>query len=185
MAVVGILALQGAIEPHIKMLEGLGTTCLKITTPQQLENIERLLMPGGESSTMLKLLDKTGLSKAITEFSKTRTVWGICAGAILIAKEVLHPKQNSLGLINIRAHRNHYGSQLESFKTKLNISSLGIEIEADFIRAPLLEPLDKSVQVLATHNQTAVLLKKDNIIASSFHTELGTNNKLHQWFLNV
>lgn len=186
---IGVLALQGCIDPHLKQFERCNISCIKVRSPEDLAQVQGLVMPGGESTTMLKLLIKTGLDQAITEFAKNKPIWGICAGSILIAKEVINPKQRSLGLIDILAERNHYGSQLESFTTELSISCIPStqdkKIEVAFIRAPLLSPLDplnKNVEILASHNNQTIMLRQKNIIVSSFHAELGSDPRLHQYF---
>jgi pyridoxal 5'-phosphate synthase pdxT subunit len=122
---------------------------------------------------------------ALEAFGKSHPVWGVCAGAIIIAKEVQNPTQRSLGLIDIRATRNFYGSQLDSFSAKVRITPLGIDTAVDFIRAPLLAPLSPAVEVLASHDGHAVLLKQGNIMASSFHIELGRETALHRYFLGL
>lgn len=180
---IGILALQGCIDPHIKVLEKLGVKTQKVISPEHLENITHLIMPGGESTVMLKLLHKTGLFNPLKIFAQTKPVWGICAGSILAAQEVVNPTQESLNLLPIRAERNAYGSQIDSFKTLLDFH--GTQIPADFIRAPKLFPLSQSISVLAYHENQPVILRKDKILASSFHVELGEDSTLHQYFLGL
>jgi 5'-phosphate synthase pdxT subunit len=137
---------------------------------------------------MLRFLKLHELISPIREFAKTRPVWGICAGAILAAKEVHHPSQESLNLINISAHRNFYGSQLESFSAPLSIQGLHAPIVAQFIRAPLLNKLPHSpesepVQIMAKLEQQPVFLAQGKTWASSFHVELGEDPSLHELFL--
>lgn len=180
---VGILALQGCVSPHEAMLDSLGAAHIKVRNPEDLKLCSSLIMPGGESTTILKLIDSRGLAEPIVDFAKHHPVWGICAGAILAAKDVKNPEQASLGLIDIAAHRNYYGSQLESFKISLS-TPMG-EIEADFIRAPVLRPLSKDVQILACLKDQPVLMRQGRVLVSSFHTELGSNPELHRYFLNI
>lgn len=182
---VGVLALQGAVLPHCLMLQTLGVEAVQVKSTADLELCDRLILPGGESTTMLKLLAVSKLTTAISNFAASKPIWGICAGAILIASEVKNPEQESLSLIPMRAYRNHYGSQLESFKTFINVNKVGPELEVDFIRAPLLEPLSDKVEVLAEYNGQSVLLKHDRILASSFHVELGSDTRLHKYFLSL
>jgi 5'-phosphate synthase pdxT subunit len=139
---------------------------------------------------MLRFLKLYELISSIQEFAKTRPVWGICAGAILAAKEVRHPSQDSLNLIEISAHRNFYGSQLDSFTVPLSISGLNKPIMAQFIRAPLLSELPHSpdsepVQIMAQLEQQPVFLAQGKIWASSFHVELGEDSSLHKLFLKL
>lgn len=182
---IGILALQGCVDPHIELFERLGAETRKVRRPDDLEAIDRLVLPGGESTTMLTLLDKSGLGPALLDFGRTHAVWGICAGAILIAREVEHPRQRSLGLIDIMAHRNHYGPQTESFTTEVAIDLFPGPMKVDFIRAPLLKPLSNNVTVHARHEGAPILLRQGRVMASSFHAELGEDTRLHRFFIDL
>lgn len=182
---VGVLALQGAITPHLRMLEGLGVPALRVTTPEHFDAIDRLILPGGESTTMLRLIDRADLWNPLLSFVQSKPVWGTCAGAILLAKEVHHPEQRSLKAIDIAAERNAYGSQLDSFKTTLQAPCLSAPIKVDFIRAPKLHPLSASVTVLAKNGDDPVLLQEKHILVSSFHVELGDDPELHRYFLGL
>jgi 5'-phosphate synthase pdxT subunit len=186
---VGILGFQGCIEPHEAMFALLGATCARVRTPEELSRVERLIMPGGESTTMLKFLNRTGMTGAIKEFAKERPVWGICAGAILAAREVYNPQQPSLDLIDVKAHRNFYGPQTESFTEQLTIElTKRFSVEAHFIRAPLLDPLPvsngrKTLEICAYSDKQPVMFKQGNVWACSFHVELGEDTELHEAFL--
>lgn len=182
---VGVLALQGCVDPHFKHLSNLGIKSLKVKTLSDLETVNRLILPGGESTTMLRLLHSTGLYSGIIKFAQSNPVWGICAGAILIAKEVSHPEQDSLGLIDIHAHRNHYGSQLDSFESELMVQPLNKKMMVQFIRAPLLTPTSESIKVLASHKESPVLMQQNRVLVSSFHVELGEDSSLHEYFTNI
>ena len=187
---VGILGFQGCIEPHEKMLRALGAEPVRVRTKEDLASVERLILPGGESTTMLRFLKLYDLIPAIQEFAKTKPVWGICAGAILLAKTVHNPEQQSLDLINISAHRNFYGSQLESFTIPLSIAGLANPITAQFIRAPLLNSLPPATgqgtaEVLATLDQQPVFFAQGKTWACSFHVELGDDPSLHELFLRL
>jgi 5'-phosphate synthase pdxT subunit len=187
---VGILGFQGCIEPHEKMLRVLGAHPVRVRTKEDLNSVERLILPGGESTTMLRFLKLYDLIPAIQEFARTKPVWGICAGAILVAKTVSNPTQQSLNLINIAAHRNFYGSQLDSFTVPLSIAGLTNPIEAQFIRAPLLTRLPpsegiESAQVLATLEDQPVFFAHGKTWACSFHVELGNDPSLHELFLKL
>lgn len=187
---VGVLGLQGCVSPHIRMLQSLGVEACSVRTIQELKRVSHLIMPGGESSTMLKLLQRDDLFNEIKSFGKRHPIWGICAGAILLAREVENPRQASMDLIGIKAHRNHYGSQLDSFETEISCARLPVSepkraLKAQFIRAPLLQPLDVEIKILAEHNQNAVLMQADRILVSSFHVELGVDSRLHKYFLGI
>ena len=182
---VGILALQGCIDPHHKKFAKLGVNSKDIRSADQLNSIDRLVLPGGESTTMLKLLYDTGLDQGIKDFGQTKPVWGVCAGSILLAEEVHNPSQASLGLMAIAAHRNHYGPQTFSFSTSVNVTGIETAIEAAFIRAPLLIAQSPEVEVLARHEGQEILLKQDRLLASAFHAELGHDSTLHKLFLEL
>jgi 5'-phosphate synthase pdxT subunit len=182
---IGVLALQGCIEPHSAMIQKIGLSARQVKSIEDLSEIDRLIMPGGESTTMLKLLTRTNLDSAITEFAKHHPVWGVCAGAILIAREVIHPSQKSLGLIDIQAVRNYYGPQTESFRAQVHFDEPEMDTSVDFIRAPLLKPLSPKVKVLACLNDQPILLRQGNILVSSFHIELGDDTRLHRYFAGL
>lgn len=181
--VVGILGLQGAISDHISHLSRLGVQTQVVRSLEELNRSDRLILPGGESSTMLKLLQRGALFEGVKDFAARKPVWGICAGAILLASEVVNPTQESLGSIAMRAERNAYGCQLDSFSTDIVIPVLGGTIRGDFIRAPRLYALDSQVEVLASMGEDHVLLRQKNVLCSAFHTELGTDSRLHEYFL--
>lgn len=182
---VGVLAVQGCVDQHIEHLKKLGVRSRKVRTVEDLAEIERIILPGGESSTMLLLLKKSGLWEALKKFVREKPAWGICAGAILLAQKVEHPEQDSLGAIPVKALRNFYGSQLNSFKAEIEILSLGKVVLVDFIRAPKLESLHESCQVLARHQGDPVLINYNQTMVSSFHSELGSDSSLHSFFLKL
>lgn len=188
---VGILGYQGCIEPHEAIFASLGIPCRRVRTADELASVDRLILPGGESTTMLRFLKLHSMMEPIRSFATRRPVWGICAGAILAASEVVHPAQDSLGIIDVTAHRNFYGSQLDSFTTQLAIDFLSRPIEAHFIRAPLLSPRtapnrgDAAVQVRAYCEQQPVFFTQGNVWACSFHIELGRDTALHEHFAKL
>jgi 5'-phosphate synthase pdxT subunit len=132
---------------------------------------------------MLRLIQSAELLDLLREFGATKPMWGICAGAILLAKEVCHPSQSSLALMDIRATRNFYGSQRESFKSQVTVSPFQDPFEVDFIRAPLLEATNPQVELLASHQGQAAMLRQGKLLASSFHIELGQDPRLHEMFV--
>ncbi len=181
---IGILALQGCIQPHVIHLKKLGAEPVLVRSANDLQNIERLILPGGESTAMLKLINRErGFFEALQEFCSIQPTWGICAGAILLASQVTNPIQQSLSLLPVRAERNSYGSQLDSFKSEIEIPIIGGKMKVDFIRAPRLRSLDSSVQVLACYKKDQVFLGKDHLLCSSFHVEFGDDQRLYQFFL--
>lgn len=186
---IGVLALQGCVDPHLDLIRAVGAEPVRVRTVEELARVERIILPGGESSTMLRLLAASKLEPALADFARTKPVWGICAGAILIAQRVVHPEQRSLALIEIEAHRNYYGSQRESFCERIDVPSLKTSLEVDFIRAPKLSPLSPDVEVLgvshALGEETPVLLRQGAILAASCHVELGSDTTLHRFFAQL
>lgn len=187
---VGILGVQGCIEPHEIMLSRIGVESIRVRTPEDLDSIDRLILPGGESTTMLSFIQRQGLFAALRTFAATKPMWGICAGAILLAREVMHPEQPSLGVIDIRAYRNFYGSQVDSFIAEIDVRLVGSPIKVMFIRAPHIEPLsevnrERPVENLASYDGRSVFLQQGRIWASAFHVELGDDSRLHKHFMEL
>jgi 5'-phosphate synthase pdxT subunit len=187
---VGILGYQGCIEPHEAIFQRLGVPSLRVRTPADLALVDRLIIPGGESTTMLRFIKLHSMMEPLRQFAQHHRVWGICAGAILVATEVTHPSQDSLKLIDIAAHRNFYGSQLDSFTTQLEIDLCNTPVEAHFIRAPLLTPLTEvsrskaPLKVHAHRDGKPVFFSQGETWACSFHVELGSDLTLHEAFLS-
>ena len=187
MPVVGILALQGSFAMHAQKLNELGFNHKLVRKAENLNEVEGLIIPGGESSTLLKLLTPE-LEIAIQEFhAKEKPILTTCAGTILVAKNVT-PTQKSLGLIDIHAYRNAYGRQLDSFITKQSEyvdSSLKCEsgIDAVFIRAPKIKALTEHIKVLVKVNNEDVLVQQNNVICATFHPELATVGDIYKYFL--
>lgn len=183
---VGILAVQGDFEAHGKMLERLGVEHRFVLRPQDLAEVDGLILPGGESSTMLKFLEQEGLRSAIEEFAaRGGAVFGTCAGVILLAKEVRNPAQESLGLADLGVVRNAYGRQLASH-VALAPSNLREEpLEMVFIRAPVVERVGAGVEVLAEYQGQPVLLREGRVLAATFHPELTEDTAVHQAFVKM
>lgn len=183
---IGILALQGAVEPHEDKLSSLGVTPVRIRRPSNLENLHGLIFPGGESSTMLHLLRLQKLWEPLNQWLDRVPALGVCAGSILLSKTVLNPTQDSFDRLDIEATRNAYGTQLESFIATLAPEQDWLDapsLEAVFIRAPRLRSLSPRAKVLLRHGQDEVLIEQDNYLAASFHPELSKGNEIHRYFL--
>lgn len=183
---IGVLAVQGDFAAHAAMLESLGATTIEVRTVADLANCDALILPGGESTTQLKFLQEEGLFEAIKKFaSDDRPVFGTCAGAILLAREVLHPAQESLGLLDMTVVRNAYGRQLASdvFFAKSKLEAKPMEMV--FIRAPVIEHVGADVEVLAEYAGKPVLVQKDNLLAATFHPELTADPTVHRHFLSM
>jgi len=184
--VIGVLALQGGFKAHIEMLNRLEVEAREIRLASDLEGISALVLPGGESSTMLKLLEREGLFEHIVNLgSKGLPMLGTCAGAILMCNEVVNPQQKSFGFIPASIERNAYGSQRESFETEFPIDSWELQaVRALFIRAPRLLTTDKNVQIISTLNEHITGVSYKNFTAVTYHPELTDDLRFHQTWLN-
>ncbi len=188
--VVGVLALQGAFETHQERLRSLGVDAPLVKTPRHLDGIDAIILPGGESTTMSKLLDTSGLREPLDHLLEDgMPVFGTCAGMILCATSVLDGRadQREFELIDITVRRNGYGRQLDSFETDLEIDGISEPqrpFHAVFIRAPLVEAVGEDVEVLACHNGDPVLVQSGNCTVAAFHPELTNDNRLHKMFVD-
>jgi 5'-phosphate synthase pdxT subunit len=182
MKTVGVLALQGDFEAHRKALERAGARAVEVRTKDQLDQIDGLIIPGGESTTMLKLLDIEGLTDAVRDFGSKKPVYGTCAGAILLAHEVSHPAQASLDLMDISVERNAYGRQIDSRIAKVPVSGGG-EIEAVFIRAPIIRKVGDGVNVVASYQGDPVWVEQGRHMVTTFHPELTDDPRVHRSFV--
>src|SRR5947207_2248948 len=176
---IGVLALQGDFDAHRKRLEELGAQVVLVRRPEQLYEIHGLVIPGGESSTFLKLLGEAGTAK-LKEFVRCKPTFGTCAGAILLAKEVENPQQAGLGAIDISIRRNAYGRQIDSSIREGRFQ--GSPVEMVFIRAPKISRLGPGVEVLATEGEDPVMVRQGNVMAASFHPELSSDARIHEQF---
>jgi pyridoxal 5'-phosphate synthase pdxT subunit len=185
---VGVLALQGAFREHREALAALDVPAVEVRRPEHLAGIDALVMPGGESTTMSKLLDTADLREAIgARLADGLPVLGTCAGMILLARDVLdaRPDQRSFGAIDLTVRRNGYGRQLDSFETDLDVGALapGGPFPGVFIRAPVVESVGDDVAVLVRHDDRPVLVCQGAVVASSFHPELSGDLRIHEWFV--
>jgi pyridoxal 5'-phosphate synthase pdxT subunit len=179
---IGVLALQGDFDAHRKRLEELGAEVVLVKKPEQLDGIDGLVIPGGESSTFLKLLGEEGFAK-LKEFVRVKPTFGTCAGAILLANEVENPKQAGLGALDITIRRNAYGRQVDSSIREGQF--LNDPIEMVFIRAPKIERVGEGVEVVATEGDDPVLVRKGKTLAATFHPELSEDVRIHKYFLEL
>lgn len=185
---LGILALQGAVEPHEEKFKSLGATTRVVKRSKDLIGLSAIILPGGESSTMLHLLKLDGLWDDLKSFVENKPAWGLCAGAILLAKEVCSPSQDALGALDISVVRNAYGRQTESFISTLESTPHWLEkesLEGVFIRAPKINRVGVNVKTLFTFGGEPVMVQEKFTLASTFHPELSESNQLHRYFLKV
>jgi pyridoxal 5'-phosphate synthase pdxT subunit len=188
MKTVGILALQGDFEAHRKAIERAGAIPVEVRTAEQMDACDGLVLPGGESTTMLKLLGVENLLEPLREFGKKKPIYGTCAGAILIAREVSGPAQMSLDLMDIGVERNAYGRQVDSHIAKIKLNEnggpeSGSEMEAVFIRAPIIRRVGAGARVLARHQGDPVWVEQGRHMVTTFHPELTDDPRVHQHFV--
>lgn len=187
---IGVLALQGDFDAHRRRLENLGAEVVLVKKPEQFDQVDGLVIPGGESGTFLKLLGEAGFEK-LKEFVRLKPTFGTCAGAILLAKEVENPAQAGLGALNIRIRRNAYGRQIDSsirtgkFLRDLEGQLAESPIEMVFIRAPKISHIGDGVEVLATEGSDPVVVRQGRAMAATFHPELSDDSRVHQVFLDL
>ena len=182
---IGILALQGDVREHARILVKLGAEPIEVKLPQDMEDLDALIMPGGESTTIGMLMRKYKLDSKIKEKHKQgMPIYGTCAGAILLAKDIIGYKQPKLGLADISIKRNEYGRQIESFETELSIKDIG-SFNGIFIRAPTIKSFYNGVQTLSEHKNSPVMIKQDNLLITTFHPELTNDTRIHEYFLDM
>ena len=179
--IIGVLALQGCVKPHQKHIEAAGHIYREVRTQEDLENIQGLILPGGESTTQLKLIANYSLEAPLQAAFKKMPVWGICAGAILLSRQVRSPEQRSFNLIDVEIGRNSYGRQLESFTSIQN----GFEVA--FIRAPKILSWGKTVEVIASQDNSPIWVQSRKCMLTTFHAELNPNapSPIHEHFLSL
>jgi 5'-phosphate synthase pdxT subunit len=185
--IIGVLALQGDFDAHRRRLEELGAKVVLVKKAEQFDEIDGLVIPGGESGTFLKLLGEEGFAK-LKEFVQAKPSFGTCAGAILLANEVENPKQAGLGAIDIRIRRNAYGRQIDSSIREGRLVSQGAEespLEMVFIRAPKIEHIGPGVEILAKEGEDIVAVRQGKVMVSTFHPELSDDTRVHQAFLDL
>ena len=187
---IGVLALQGDFDAHRRRLEQLGAEVVLVKKPTQFDEIDGLVIPGGESGTFLKLLGEAGFEK-LKQFVRVKPTFGTCAGAILLANEIENPTQAGLGALNIRIRRNAYGRQIDSsiregtLLRDLQGNLAESPLEMVFIRAPKISQLGQGVEVLATEGTDPVAVRQGSAMAATFHPELSDDVRIHQAFLHL
>ena len=183
--VLGVLALQGDYAAHARAFASLGAATRLVRKPEELEGLDGLVLPGGESTTMLKFLEKKGFFEALRAFVAGRPCFATCAGAILVARQVLHPPQRSLEALDATVERNAYGRQIDSTILTLPTELAGGPLEMVFIRAPRLVRVGPSVEVLARRDGFPVLVRQGHLLAATFHPEMTADTRVQQLFLEM
>jgi 5'-phosphate synthase pdxT subunit len=185
---VGVLALQGDVREHARALDETGATPVLVKTPENLASVEALVIPGGESTTIGKLLDRFGLLQPVVERARSgMSLFGTCAGMILMAKEIRGPEPapHRLNLMDIAVRRNAYGRQVDSFEADLDVETMDGPLTAAFIRAPVVERVGDGVEVLAHWEHQPVLVRQGHLLAASFHPEITGEPRLHELFVSM
>ena len=184
--VIGVLAMQGAYEEHINILQDVDVSPVEIRNKNDLQNIDGIIIPGGESTTMGKLIRTLDIYNDLKEkIESGMPVWGTCAGMILLAKSICNDDTVHLGTMDIEVKRNAYGRQLGSFNTKSKVKDIGEDIKMVFIRAPYIENIDDNVEVLSIVDNNIVAAKENNMLVTSFHPELTSDYRVHKYFLKM
>jgi 5'-phosphate synthase pdxT subunit len=185
--VIGVLALQGDFSKHLDKLSHLGITTQEIRYPEQLDTCDGLIIPGGESTAFLHVMEHSEIQEKIKEFSLSKPIYGTCAGLILMADKIEGKEQDTLHILNITIERNAYGSQQESFTShvQIHIENHKGQIPALFIRAPRIKSYGHNVKVLGTHNHEPVLVQQGRHLGGTFHPELTQDDTIHKYFIHL
>lgn len=192
MTTIGVLALQGAFAEHLRTLRRIGVEAREVRLPVDLDGLSGLIIPGGESTSIGKLIERFELREGITSLAQTgRPIWGTCAGMILLAREVVEDSRASdqplLGLLDVVVRRNAFGSQLDSFEAEIDVPHLGREpVPVVFIRAPVIESVGPDVEILACLDDGRIVaVRQGNLVATAFHPELTPDTRFHSWFATL
>jgi len=182
---IGVLALQGAFDVHAKRLASLGATTILVRKPEELAGLDGLVIPGGESTTFLKNLERAGFFDVLNDFVHTKPVFGTCAGCILLATQVENPSQRSFAVLDVTVQRNAYGRQNDSVILNQETALPGGPLEMVFIRAPRISRTGEGVSTLATRDGDPTLVRQGRLLAATFHPELTEDPRVHQYFLDI
>lgn len=183
---IGVLALQGAVREHVKALQAPDVHVTIVKKKEQLDEIDGLVFPGGESTTMRRLINLYGFYEPLKVFAeKQRPIFGTCAGAILMANEIVGQTEPHLSVMDMTVERNAFGRQRESFEARLAMDQIGEDVEAVFIRAPIINKVGPDVNVLATYDGDIVAAQQGPFLACSFHPELTDDHRMHQFFVKM
>jgi 5'-phosphate synthase pdxT subunit len=186
MITIGVLGLQGAVREHVKAIEASGAKAVVVKKVEQLAEVDGLILPGGESTTMRRLIDKYGFMEPLRQFAKEeKPMFGTCAGMILLAKHLVGYDEPHIGVMDITVERNAFGRQRESFEAVLSIKGVGEDFIGVFIRAPYVVSVDDNVEVLSVHGDRIVAVRQGNFLAASFHPELTDDHRVTAYFVGM
>lgn len=183
---IGVLALQGAVREHVNSLQTPGVEVVIVKKVEQLEELDGIVLPGGESTTMRRHIDNYGFFEPLKAFAKAgKPMFGTCAGLILMAKSLVGQNNGHLEIIDMEVERNAFGRQRESFEAELMVNGIGDDIMALFIRAPLIKRVGEDVEIISKYNDEIVAVRQNQFLACSFHPELTTDTRFHQYFVDI
>ncbi|TWT23888.1 pyridoxal 5'-phosphate synthase glutaminase subunit PdxT [Planomicrobium sp. CPCC 101110] len=183
---VGVLALQGAVREHVQSIEACGAKAIPVKWPRDLEELDALVLPGGESTAMRRLIDRYGLMEPLRDFAQSgRPMFGTCAGLILLAREVVGQDRPHLGVMDVAVERNSFGRQIDSFEAELAVAGIEEPFNAVFIRAPHIISAGPQTQILCEHNGKIVMARNGQFLGCSFHPELTDDHRITNYFLNM
>lgn len=186
MVKVGVLGLQGAVREHVRAIEHCGAEAIVVKKKDQLEDIDGLIIPGGESTAIRRLIDKYHFMDGLKQLAEDgKPIFGTCAGLILLAKNVVGYSEPHIGVLDVTVERNSFGRQQESFEEKLDIAGVADNYEAVFIRAPHIAQAGENVEILAKHGERIVMAREGNILGCSFHPELTDDYRITAYFINM
>jgi len=186
MVKIGVLGLQGAVREHVRSVEACGAEAVVVKKPEQLQEIDGLIIPGGESTTMRRLMDKYGFMEPLKQFAvQGKPMFGTCAGLIILAKRIVGYEEPHLGLMDVTVERNSFGRQRESFEAELSIAGIADDFVGVFIRAPHIVEVGEDVEILAKHEDRIVAARQGQFLGCSFHPELTDDHRMTQYFVNM
>ncbi|MBT2691343.1 pyridoxal 5'-phosphate synthase glutaminase subunit PdxT [Bacillus sp. ISL-47] len=183
---VGVLGLQGAVREHVRSIEACGAEAVVVKRKEQLEEVDGLILPGGESTTMRRLIDKYDFMDSLKEFARSgKPMFGTCAGLILLSNNVIGYEEPHIGVMDVQVERNSFGRQRESFEADLDIAGVAEDFAAVFIRAPHIVEAGGNVEILAKHNNRIVAAREGRFLGCSFHPELTDDHRLTEYFIEM
>ncbi|HSI72923.1 MAG TPA: pyridoxal 5'-phosphate synthase glutaminase subunit PdxT [Fimbriimonas sp.] len=183
---VGVVAVQGDFEKHLASLRAIGVAAQEVRTPEDLSEVDRVIIPGGESTTVGLLMERYGLGPALRQrAAEGLPIWGTCMGMILMAHDIEGRSQYTLDLLDITVRRNAFGAQVHSFEDEVTVRDMGTPVVGVFIRAPIVTRLGEGVEPLASYDGKVVAVRSRNLIGTSFHPELTDDTRMHEWFVRI
>lgn len=186
MVTIGVLGLQGAVREHVRAIEAVGAQAVIVKRTEQLEEVDGLILPGGESTTMRRLIDKYSFMESLREFAKAgRPMFGTCAGMILLAKNLVGYEEPHIGVMDITVERNAFGRQKDSFEAALSMEGVGEDFIGVFIRAPYVVDVEDHIEVLCTYEDRMVAVRQNHLLAASFHPELTDDHRVTAYFVEM